>query len=141
MNRTLAEKLIKDYLYSWIKEDLNLLLDTLDDKIFISECYGPIYKSKKEIENWFTDWCLNENKVTKFESLLIIYDKEHNSACVEWDFECYCNGEVGSFFGTSLIEFNENKIISLKEFKSEKERYQPYEKATTEYTGKTSCSL
>ena len=128
MDKELAEKLIKNYINGWAKEDMDLCLSSIDKNVYISECYGPIYKSKGEVKKWFIDWHKASNKVMKWDILNIIWGLYNSTLCVEWDFECFVDKNLESFFGVSLVEFSEDKIISIKEFESTKDRYQPYGK-------------
>lgn len=118
------EEIIRQYFCSWLKQDINLCKDLFSDNATYSECYGPIYRNKREILTWFRDWN-KEGKVLEWpiKKLLII----RNTAIVEWYFKCDYQNKVSEFDGVSLIEFNnQNKIKNVKEFQSKSEHYYPY---------------
>lgn len=118
------EEIIKQYFCSWLKQDINLYKDLFSDDATYSECYGPIYRNKREILTWFRDWN-KEGKVLEWpiKNLLVA----RNTAIVEWYFKCDYQNKVSEFNGVSLIEFNnQNKIKSVKEFQSKSEHYYPY---------------
>ena len=128
MNRNTAEALIRQYIQSWIQQDVLLFLSTLSPGIKVMECYGPVYCGIEEVSQWFTDWHASREKgrVTKWDVFKIIYDEVQNTAAVEWDFECIYDNNLGSFLGASLFHFDDTQIISIQEYKMEKEQYRPY---------------
>ena len=128
MNRDTAEALIRKYFQGWLQQDLSLVLSTLSPDIKVMECYGPVYYGNDEVSRWFTDWHTRseKGKVTRWDIFKVIYDEMHKIAAVEWDFECMYDGNLGSFLGASLFCFDDTKIISIQEYKMEKEQYRPY---------------
>ena len=55
-------------------------------------------------------------------------DHVGNVCICEWFFKCKCYGDISEFNGVSIITFNdENKIVLLKEYKSETQDIFPYE--------------
>ena len=130
MNRSTAEMLISQYFQSWLQQDGSLFLSTLSPNIKVMECYGPVYFGLDETERWFTDWHTRpeKGKVTRWEILQLIYDEHQENVAVEWDFECVYDGHVGSFLGASLFGFDDTKIVSIREYKMEKQQYRPYQR-------------
>jgi len=130
MNRSTSEMLIRQYFQSWLQQDVSLFLSTLSPTIKVTECYGPVYDGIDETERWFTDWHTRPEmgKVTRWDILQLIYDEHQEIAAVEWDFECVYDGNVGSFLGASLFGFEDTKIVSIREYKMEKEQYRPYQR-------------
>jgi SnoaL-like protein len=116
MNRSSAEKLIKQYFQSWLQQDVTLFLHTLSGNIKVVECYGPVYYGLDETERWFNHWHTRpeQGKVTRWDILQSIYDEHQEIAAVEWDFECVYDGDVGSFLGASLFGFEDTKIASIR---------------------------
>jgi hypothetical protein len=128
MNRETAEILIRQYFQGWLQQDLSLVLSTLSPNIKIVECYGPVYCGIDEVSRWFTDWHTKseKGKVTRWDIFNVMYDEMQKMAAVEWDFECIYDGNFGSFPGASLFCFGDTKIISVQEYRMEKEQYRPY---------------
>lgn len=128
MNRAAAEMLIRQYFQSWLQQDVSLFASTLSPRIRIVECYGPVYDGLDEAQLWFTDWHTRpeKGKVTRWDILSVLYDEQQEVAAVEWDFECIYDGNVGSFLGASLFGFDNTRITSIREYKMEKEHYQPF---------------
>ncbi|OYS12429.1 SnoaL-like polyketide cyclase, partial [Lactobacillus taiwanensis] len=50
------EDVIRQYFCSWLKQDINLCKNLFAENAMYSECYGPIYRNKREILTWFRDW-------------------------------------------------------------------------------------
>jgi hypothetical protein len=130
MNRATAEMLIRQYFQSWLHQDVMLFLSALSPNITIVECYGPMYNGTDETQRWFTDWHTRpeKGKVTRWDILKVLYDEQQELAAVEWDFECIYDGKVGSFLGASLFGFDQTKIMSIQEYKMEKEHYHPFKR-------------
>jgi hypothetical protein len=128
VDRVSAESLIRRYFQSWLQQDQALFLSTLAPEIKVTECYGPVYCGTDEVRQWFADWHLKsgKGKVTKWDILSILFDNDQEMAAIEWDFECVYEGNLGSFFGTSLFRFDGRAITSIQEFKMEKDQYRPY---------------
>jgi hypothetical protein len=49
------EDVIGQYFCSWLKQDINLCKNLFAENATYSECYGPIYRNKREILTWFRD--------------------------------------------------------------------------------------
>ena len=128
MNRDTADALIRQYFQGWLQQDFALALSTLSPNVRIMECYGPVYEGIDEVRRWFTDWHTGsgKGKVTRWDIFKVMYDETQKIAAVEWDFECISDGNLGSFLGASLVSFDDTKIISIQEYKMEKEQYRPY---------------
>ena len=52
----MKKEIISEYFQSWLDKNSKVIKDNFDDKAVYSECYGPIYRNKKEILAWFSDW-------------------------------------------------------------------------------------
>lgn len=118
------EEVIKQYFQSWLNQDIKLIKTLFTENATYSEYYGPIYRNRREIITWFTNWN-KEGKVLAWpiNKILII----GNTAVVEWYFKCDYQNKISEFNGISLIEFDsQNKMKSVKEFQSKAEHYYPY---------------
>lgn len=120
------KQIIRDYFQAWLKPNIEVIKSIFDKNATYSECYGPIYRNKKEIISWFEKW----NKQGKgiawpIEKILI----NENTCIVECHFKCNYQKKISEFDGVSIIDFNDqNKIISVKEYQSKSQHYYPYSK-------------
>ena len=99
----MKKEIISEYFQSWLDKNSKVIKDNFDDKAVYSECYGPIYRNKKEILAWFSDW--NEKGtvlVWTIKRIIII----HQTGIVEWHFKCDYLNKISEFDGVSLIDFN-----------------------------------
>jgi len=129
VNREQATRLIEGYIQSWREQDLDLCLGTLSPDVVVVECYGPEYHGIDEVRRWFTDWHAGttQGRVTRWEIIgEIVFDEVHGAAAVAWEFECVTEGNVGEFPGASLFEFDDSKIVRIREYQMEADRYRPY---------------
>lgn len=120
------KQIIRDYFQAWLKPNIEVIKSIFDKNATYSECYGPIYRNKKEIISWFEKWN-KQGKVIAWpiEKILI----NENTCIVEWDFKCNYQKKISEFDGVSIIDFNDqNKIISVKEYQSKSQHYYPYNK-------------
>ena len=112
-------------IYSFINQIQNLVFPPLSlEKKENKRIQNLIYRNKKEILAWFSDW--NEKGtvlVWTIKRIIII----HQTGIVEWHFKCDYLNKISEFDGVSLIDFNlEDKIICIKEFESKSDHYYPY---------------
>ena len=120
------KQIIRDYFQAWLKPNIEVIKSIFDKNATYSECYGPIYRNKKEIISWFKKWN-KQGKVIAWpiEKILI----NENTCIVEWHFKCNYQKKISEFDGVSIIDFNDqNKIISVKEYQSKSQHYYPYSK-------------
>lgn len=120
------KQIIRDYFQAWLKPNIEVIKFIFDKNATYSECYGPIYRNKKEIISWFEKWN-KQGKVIAWpiEKILI----NENTCIVEWHFKCNYQKKISEFDGVSIIDFNDqNKIISVKEYQSKSQHYYPYSK-------------
>lgn len=117
------KQIIRDYFQAWLKPNIEVIKSIFDKNATYSECYGPIYRNKKEIISWFEKWN-KQGKVIAWpiEKILI----NENTCIVEWHFKCNYQKKISEFDGVSIIDFNDqNKIISVKEYQSKSQHYYP----------------
>lgn len=120
------KQIIRDYFQAWLKPNIEVIKSIFDKNATYSECYGPIYRNKKEIISWFEKWN-KQGKVIAWpiEKILI----NENTCIVKWHFKCNYQKKISEFDGVSIIDFNDqNKIISVKEYQSKSQHYYPYSK-------------
>lgn len=115
---------IEAYFQAWVNNDISCMDQLFNDETYYSECYGPEYHGIDQLKAWFKDWH-QHGQVLEWK----IKDMWQfgNKWMVEWHFKCIYNDKTDDFDGVSLICFNDdNQIISLKEFESKSQHYNPY---------------
>jgi len=118
------EDKIKAYFAMWLSKDISGIEEIFEDVILYSESYGPEYHGLVQFKKWFVDWCRHATVLEWNVKQFITQDKV---TVVEWYYECNYDGVIYGFDGVSIVEFNENeKICSIKEFKSRAEHNSPY---------------
>jgi len=119
------EKVISDYFQAWIKKDVSVLENVFAPNAVYIESWGPAYRSRADIVQWFIDWS-KQNNVLQWDIKLFLHE---GKTCVcEWYFECECKGKVDEFNGVSIIDFDDDdKVVMLKEFQSKVPNVYPYE--------------
>lgn len=119
----LKVKMILEYFNAWITKDCSGFESFFSHDVIYSECYGPEYHGISQITKWFLDWNKRGNIV---EWRIKQFIHSNQITVVEWYFRCEYDGVISDFDGVSLIEFNDNKMVSVKEFQSKAEHNYPY---------------
>jgi len=129
MNRNIFETmkdLLSRYIQSWIRQDKQMFLDTLSDKVDIRECYGASYTTKDEAEKWFSEWN-NLGKVLTWEINDTYFDSEQEILFCTWEFNHHYPGYSPSLFdGITVLKIQDNKIFMLHEYETKHQRFYPY---------------
>jgi hypothetical protein len=126
----LKEKLFYDYIEAWVKKDIDGFLTTLSEDIFITECYGPQYKGKRECEIWFSHWTTPSDNLVKSWIVTGSYF-DGNNGFFRWTFEYVYKGKAGIFDGISLVKFSGAQISEIWEFEMKHEKFRPYQRNET----------
>ena len=120
------KQIIRDYFQAWLKPNIEVIKSIFDKNATYSECYGPIYRNKKEIISWFEKWN-KQGKVIAWPIAKILSNE--NTCIVVWHFKYNYQKKISEFDGVSIIDFNDqNKIILVKEYQSKSQHYYPYSK-------------
>lgn len=118
------EEIIRKYFQCWLDKDIDSIKGIFSGNIIYSECYGLVYKGIVQIVRWFEDWN-RKGTVLQWDIKRVIVSKA--TAVVEWYFRCNYEGNVDSFDGVTIAEFDDDiKICNLKEFQLKSEHYYPY---------------
>jgi len=121
--KKLEDKIV-EYFNMWLKKDFSKIEEIFEDDIIYSESYGPEYHGLVQVGKWFADW---GRHATVLEWNVKEFISKGNKIVAEWYYECNFDGVIYGFDGVSIVEFNENeKIYSIKEFKSKAEHNSPY---------------
>ncbi len=118
------EEMIKQYMNAWKSKSKDIIPKIFASSIIYTECYGPEYHGINSMEKWFEEW----NK----QGIVIAWDvqqfiHENSTTVVQWYFKYEYSHNKGEFDGVSIFVFDaQNKITSVKEYKSELPHYQPY---------------
>ena len=109
---------------AWLERDGNCIPEIFSEDVYYSECYGPVYLGRAQVQRWFADWNV-DNRVTRWDISGCV--EQGDTLAVEWRFECECAGKWGGFDGMTLAKFDsDGRICSLKEFQSNMEHVYPY---------------
>ncbi len=119
------ENIVRLWIDMWLKkQDLGINDIFSDDAVYI-ESWGPEYHGKEKIKLWFDEW---NTRGTVLQWEINQFFHKDNQTIVEWYFKNTMNdGRIEAFDGITLIKWNDdNKIIFLKEFGCNENRYDPY---------------
>ena len=124
------EHIVKVWFEMWLQQkDLGIDDIFIEEAIYI-ESWCPQYNGRAKIKHWFTEWN-TRGKVLVWD-IKQFFHKDKQTA-VEWLFKNEMNNGVReSFDGISIIEWtDDNKIIAIKEFGCNLDRYDPYQDSLT----------
>lgn len=117
------EAIIQKYFDMWVSGNFDNLDLLFDKNIYYSECYGPEYQGMDEIWQWI-DKMRARQIVHKWNIKRFIH--QGDTVVVEWFFEDEIKNERHEFDGVSIVEFEGNKITSIKEFESVSKHTTPF---------------
>lgn len=118
--------LLEKYIKSWLIQDKEMFLNTLNDKVDIRECYGASYACKSEAEAWFTEWN-KRGKVLDWKILDVFFDSERCLLFATWEFNHRYPGiNEPRFDGITMMAVENGKITLLYEYETRHERFYPY---------------
>lgn len=121
------EEIIRHLFSMWLdKKDKGLTEVFTPDGEFIESC-GLMYHGSETIARWFADWNAEQTMV---EWTIKQFFHKGNQTVVEWHFRYETNDGGGEGFdGLTRFEWTEdNRIIRLKEFVSQENPVDPYQK-------------
>ncbi|MCC2645391.1 MAG: putative cytosolic protein [Burkholderiales bacterium] len=117
MGKNIALNLLETYIAGWKQNDINAIIEPLHNEVIVIESHGPKYIGVSSIELWFKMWKKADSYVKKWDILSSRYCEDSRSLFCEWDFECVSLNKVYAMLGISVVQFRENKISFLHEYK------------------------
>lgn len=119
--------LFQAYTNSWVSQDIDAFLFSLDEKVTIIECFGANYYGKNEAKQWFAHWHHSkDNQVIDWRIDQHYFDAHAMTSIFEWDFTYRYKGEHRSFSGTTVLRVEHNKIVYMREYEAKKDTYRPF---------------
>lgn len=120
------EQLVWSWFSAWLDRDGSHISTIFAEDAVYTECYGPQYRGRAQIERWFVDWNAR-GRVLEWAIKRFLHDGA--SLAVEWYFACDYDGEVSGFDGVTLVDFDsDGRVSRLCEFQSKSEHEYPYGK-------------
>lgn len=120
MTEKLARKLVEDYVQGWESNDASRILEALSSDCFITESHGPSYHGPGEVQKWIDEW-YQTGKVDKWSIDAFFFAGE--AAFFEWSFTCTIDGKTSSIDGASVVQFKDDKIYHIHEYRMTKLAY------------------
>lgn len=117
MIETIAFKLIQQYINGWKSNDLSMIISCLAQDCIVIESHGPKYEGVSDIQHWFEFWLQAKSKIEKWDIFSFYFCGNKKTAFVEWDFCCISNDVEYAFPGISVIQFIDEKIFFIHEYR------------------------
>ena len=118
------KEILRAYFEAWITGDAECVKRTFAENVVYTECYGPHYIGIGQVLQWFADWN-RKGRVIRWDIARTLQHKD--TIVAEWTFACEYEGKQEAFDGVTIADFDQNKIVRLREFQSKAEHYYPYE--------------
>ena len=119
------EQLVRLWFSAWLDRDGSQISTIFAENAVYTECYGPQYRGRAQIEHWFADWNAR-GRVLEWTIKRFLHDGA--SLAVEWYFACDYDGVAG-FDGVTLVDFDaDGRVSRLCEFQSKSEHEYPYDR-------------
>ena len=124
MDNELARQLVDDYIEGWVQSDASRILASLTDDCSVVESHGPTYYGTEQIKKWIDEW-YQTGKVDKWNIDSFFFDQD--TAFFEWSFTCTINGKTDSIDGASIVQFKNDKIHHVHEYRMTKPAFDYFE--------------
>ena len=105
---------LTDYIDAWRRHDVAGVLATLADDCVIIECYGPVYRGKRRVEQWMRAWFDAGGSVDDWQ--ITAQAAAGDVLIAEWLFSCTWRGKAATFEGASVARLNGERIAYLREY-------------------------
>ena len=110
-----ARQLVEDYVNGWRNSDPQKILSTLTPDCVVIESHGPTYHGHAVVQRWIESWFAEGSRVDRWDITgLHCMD---DTAVFEWDFLCTVEEKQYQLQGISIVEFEEDKIVALREYR------------------------
>jgi hypothetical protein len=117
MNRQDAYKLVDVYVEGWKINNPAQIIDTLAPDCIIVESHGLTYRGLEITTRWIVSWLGGGNAVDRWDVTSFCFDEAEQTAVFEWEFECTSGGVHCEIDGISIAEFENGKIVALREYR------------------------
>lgn len=124
MERQDAYRLVAAYVGGWKDGDGPTILGTLAPDCVIVESHGPTYHGLEIARQWVEGWLGTGNTVDHWDITSFCFDEVEQAAVFEWEFECTADGVRYEIDGISIVEFENGKIIGLREYRMTEPPYE-----------------
>lgn len=116
--------LVQQYVHGWKTNDLSMIVSCLTEDCVVIESHGPTYRGVSDIEQWFKFWLEAKSKITKWDILSFYFCENKKTTFFEWDFACISNDVEYTLPGISVVQFIENKISFIHEYRMTHKAYE-----------------
>jgi hypothetical protein len=116
MNRQKASQLITTYVEGWKINNPAQIVDTLAQNCVVIESHGPTYRGMEISTRWIEGWLGAGDTVDRWDITSFCFDEAKQTAVFEWKFECTSDGVRYEIDGISIVEFENDKIVGLREY-------------------------
>jgi ketosteroid isomerase-like protein len=117
VNRQDACRLISAYVEGWKTNDAPRVIGTLTQNCVIVESHGPTYRGLEIARRWIEGWLGRGNTVDRWDITSLHLAEAERVAVFEWEFECTADGVHYEIGGISIVEFEGDKIVALREYR------------------------
>ncbi len=105
---------LTNYIDAWRRHDVAAVLETLTDDCVITECYGPVYRGKRRVEQWMRAWFDAGGTVNDWQITTNAVAGDVLTA--EWLFSCTWRGTDATFEGATVARLAGGRIAYLREY-------------------------
>ncbi|REJ17886.1 MAG: nuclear transport factor 2 family protein [Paenibacillaceae bacterium] len=114
--------IFEQYVSGWKRAEIETVLETLDEDCIITECYGPVYRGRDNVRLWMEKWLGEGNRVLEWDVRTCVIGQD--AAAFEWRFKCLWHGEESGFEGSSIVQYRNGKILTMREYATTADLYE-----------------
>jgi hypothetical protein len=117
VNHQDAYQLTTAYVKGWKTNDAAQIIAALAPNCVIVESHGPTYRSLEIARRWIEGWLGAGNTVDRWDITSFHFAEADQVAVFEWGFECRADGVHYEIDGISIVEFEGDRIVGLREYR------------------------
>lgn len=107
---------------AWVAGEPNRIAGLVTENCEITECYGPVYRSRDWVHQWATAWLGRGGVVHRWDLTDHFQAGERESG--QWTFDFTWNGRRRSFDGASIVTTRGGRLHTLREYRRTAEPYE-----------------
>lgn len=109
------------YIDGWISNDADAIAAAVTDDCIITECYGPVYRSRERVHQWATTWFAAGGVVHAW--ALTDHFTTSNREAAQWVFEYTWQGTRDTIEGSTIVTMSGGLVDSAREYQTTATRY------------------
>jgi hypothetical protein len=115
-----AHRIVHSYVQGWEDGNRDAILRDLAEDCAIVEAHGISHVGLVVIEPWLDNWLATGSRMDNWHINNFYFDRDEQTAFFTWKFTSTYEGAQDSSQGTSMVQFEGDKMILIKGYQEAK---------------------